>query len=201
MKIWVYCLRQLQMIRSEAAWFLQVYRHQNIINIATKGNVVWIMNVYENSIFIDANMNVTSPIIIYMDGNISHLFVEYESYGHKRFRMTTLPPWGISLAVEGWAWCGCQLHIPKANTNIARVNLQYISAFHPRWASPPIKNETTAFMTDWEVTEVASCHDEGVLFTLGCCQTTTKFITSSQGPLGPSHSATLINGSADQILK
>ncbi len=59
------------------------------------------------------------------------------------------------------------------------------------------KNETTAFMTDREGTEVASCRDEGILFTLGCCQTTAKFITSSQDPLGPFHLVILMNGFAN----
>lgn len=81
----------------------------------------------------------------------------------------------------GWEGCGYQFYIPKANTSIAWVNLQYTVSqlFTP--AGPLLhKNETTVFLTGWEATEVASCRDVGALFTLGCCQTTAKFITSSQ---------------------
>lgn len=41
---------------------------------------------------------------------------------------------GIRLVVEGKCDVGVS-YIPKANTNIAWVNLQYISALHPCWAS------------------------------------------------------------------
>lgn len=54
-------------------------------------------------------------------------------------------------------------------------------------------------MTDREATEVASCREEGVFFTLGRCQTTAQFITSSQGPVGPSYLVT--RWMAKQILK
>lgn len=70
--------------------------------------------------------------------------------GNDRFRVTTWPSRGIGLAVE--AGCVVGVNILEAITGIVRAIQQYSSAIHPCY-----ENETSTFMTDWEVTEVASC--------------------------------------------
>lgn len=149
---------------------------------------------YRSLFSIGVNMSVTSLITTYMYR--SHLFPQYKSYGYKRLGMTTGPSRGISLAVEG----GFDVGVNSTFLRQAQASPGWIYStsllFAP--AGPLLhKNGTTAFMTSREGTEVASCRDEGVLFTLGCCQTTAKFVTSSQDPIGPPHPATLMNGFAN----
>lgn len=109
-------------------------------------------------------------------------------------------PKGVGLAVEGWrVMCVDSTFLRRTQASPGWI---YSTSLLSTPAGPlPHKNETTAFMTDWEGAEGASCRDEGVLFTRGCCQTTAKFITSSKGPLGQSHADTLMKGFAYLILK
>lgn len=135
---------------------------------------------------------------IYMADHISALFVL--SYGYDGFRMTTRPSRGIRLAVEG----GC---IVVGNFTILRQTQAssgwiYSTALQFTPAGPPLNiNETSTCMTDWDVTEVASCLDKVVLFTLGGCQTAADLIPPPcpPGSLGPSHSVLLINGLTNYI--
>lgn len=90
-----------------------------------------------NIFSVDADMSGTSPTMICMYDNMSHLFVAHESCGHKRLRLTTGPSQRRRSGRGGLARYVCRLYIPEANTSIARVNLQYISALHPCWASAP----------------------------------------------------------------
>lgn len=141
---------------------------------------------YRSLLSIDVNISMTSLIRIYIYNSRFHLFLQHRSCSYGRLQMGSGPSQGISLPVEG----GCDVGVNSTFLRQTQASPWRIYStsllFSP--AGPLLhKNETTAFMTDWERTEGASCCDEGVLFTLGCCQTTAKFITSLQSPLRQSH--------------
>lgn len=194
-EMWLHCLCGLQMIRLEAGRSCQ-----NVLSMPKRNGESWLD--------IDYLWRIEAYFLL-MRTWVWHLwlgstcqttdlpcFWEYKSYGYERLRMTTGPSRGISLAVEGGSDVGVNSTFLRQTQ--ASPGWIYSTSLLCTPAGPLVhNNETTAFMTDWEGTEVASCRDEGMLFTLGCCQTTAKFITSSQGPLGPSHSVTLMNGFAN----
>ena len=142
---------------------------------------------YRSLLSIDVNISTTALIRIYMYNDRAHFSSRRSELWLWKITNDNRAVPGHQSGCGGWVRSGCQLYIPKANTSIALVNLQYMlmlfssagPLLHTKWDDrfhDGLGRNRRSFLLWW-----------GRVIYPWMPSNKAEFITSSQSPLKKSH--------------